>query len=184
MPNSELHKREWGTGDENTAPRLLFFQGYGQQQWEESGQKNKPTPCVLLKGRSFWIFLKIKRPPVSCRTSLGIILISPEITHTRNPAQLYCAPFSDGKKTSVKNRGLRAKKRGGSMLDMVNMEKTPVFEMTHSGWLVEISCLFNGLKERAFFNVRRPQTCSVGVFWFCRRIGILRKPLIKRDKKE
>lgn len=34
--------------------------------------------------------------------------------------------FLTGKKTLVKNGGLRAKKRGGSMLDMVNMEKTPV----------------------------------------------------------
>jgi hypothetical protein len=34
--------------------------------------------------------------------------------------------FLTGKKSSVKNGRLRAEKRGGSMLDMVNREKTPV----------------------------------------------------------
>jgi hypothetical protein len=49
------------------------------------------------------------------------------------PLNCILRHFLTGKKTLVKNRGLRAKKRGGSMLDMVNIEKTPVFEMTHSG---------------------------------------------------
>jgi hypothetical protein len=127
--------------DENTAPPFYCCRD-GQQQREESGLKTIRYPSVLMKWRSSRFFLKWNDLTISCLASPAIILISPDITDTRNAAQWYRAPFSDGKITLVKNGRLRAKKRGGSMLDMVNREKTPVFILSYTGWSMGIPVRF------------------------------------------
>lgn len=111
-------------GNENTVPLFYCFRD-GLQQREESGLKQSGTNLID-EVAVILIFFKMKRLNNLMSCLPWSILISPGITHTRNVAQLYRAPFSDGKITLVKNGRLRAEKRGGSMLDMVNREKTPV----------------------------------------------------------
>ena len=109
-PDLGFHQMEWGIGGENTGHFSLVSERANNNE-ENPDDKTIRQDAYWWRGGHPDIFKWI-HSAIPCRASLAIILISLEITHTRNAAHWYRAPFSDGEKKFRLKRGFTGRKEG------------------------------------------------------------------------